>query len=792
MTEDQKNLEKLETMLSQVRKRQDEVSVEIVQLRRAIEQIRNSITTEPTPPLENEVGTPPQTATLTEQVPYLERKKAVTSEQVYQEPRQLKKVENWFKFPDLSKDFEKFIGENLISKIGILILIIGVAIGAKYSIENNLISPLTRIVLGYIAGIALLGVGLKLREKYDNYSAVLVSGAMTILYFITFMAYSFYDLIPQLAAFGLMTLFTVFTVVAALSYNKQVIAIIGLVGAYAVPFLLSDGSGNYVTLLSYVALVNAGILILAFKKNWKPIYYSAFALTWLIFISWLIEGTRDVGFYSTGLIFATLYFGMFYLMFLAFKLINKEQYEKLDIVMLVANSFLYYGAGYALLSGYESGKEFLGIFTLANAFVHFIVSTILYKKKLADSSLFYLVSGLVLAFIAIAIPVQLDGNWVTLLWILLAAILFWIGKSKHIKVYENLAYPLMILAIGSLMEDWSSGYQYYYNEFTESDYVRPFLNIQFLSSILFSVCLGFITYISFKISSDQNTKETWYTTVFKFAIPATFILVLFQSFQLEIYNYWNQLYYSTAVKVPAEGSSFASKTMNYDYMRFGSIWTINFSLLFASLLAHFCMRFVKHKVVSWISIGLLVLAIFSFLSEGLINFSELREAYIGRAEDTVFNHGQINLWLRYFSFAFVGLALWTLYKYVKSGNVVEDIRIPFDILLHLVIVWLVSSEIIHYMDLSSSTQTDKLGISIFWGVYSLALISFGIWKSKKHLRIGGMALFAVTLAKLFFYDISHMDTIAKTIVFVALGVLLLIISFLYNKYKHLIVDEEVV
>ena len=87
------------------------------------------------------------------------------------------------------------------------------------------------------------------------------------------------------------------------------------------------------------------------------------------------------------------------------------------------------------------------------------------------------------------------------------------------------------------------------------------------------------------------------------------------------------------------------------------------------------------------------------------------------------------------------------------------------------------------------SQSYKLELSILWGAYSLLLIMLGIWKKKKHLRLGAIGLFAVTLVKLFFYDISQLETIAKTIVFVSLGILLLIISFLYNKYKHIIEDE---
>ena len=94
----------------------------------------------------------------------------------------------------IKSDIEKFIGENLINKIGIAITVIGVAIGAKYSIEHELISPLTRMILGYLIGIGLLGFGIKLKKKYESYSTVLVSGAIAIMYFITYFAYSFYFL----------------------------------------------------------------------------------------------------------------------------------------------------------------------------------------------------------------------------------------------------------------------------------------------------------------------------------------------------------------------------------------------------------------------------------------------------------------------------------------------------------------------------------------------------------------------------------------------------------------------
>jgi uncharacterized membrane protein len=104
--------------------------------------------------------------------------------------------------------------------------------------------------------------------------------------------------------------------------------------------------------------------------------------------------------------------------------------------------------------------------------------------------------------------------------------------------------------------------------------------------------------------------------------------------------------------------------------------------------------------------------------------------------------------------------------------------------------WILSSELIHWMHMTNASESYKLGLSVLWGTYSLFLIAIGIWKKNKPLRIGAIVLFGITLLKLFIYDISHLSTIAKTVVFVSLGVLLLVIPFLYNKYKHIISDEN--
>ncbi len=778
-------LDKLETLI----KRQDDFSKEINNLRVEINTLKTSGTNLTT---EKKVIKEERPVTDTD---FEIKKEKLNAAYKKHQQQKAKEPSKYFTSkvkisPKIKLDLEKFIGENLINKIGIAITVIGVAIGAKYSIEHDLISPLTRIILGYLTGIGLLGFGMKLKKKYESYSAVLVSGAIAIMYFITYSAYSFYDLIPQTMAFLLMVVFTAFTVVAAMNYNRQVIAHIGLVGAYAVPFLLSEDTGKTAILFSYMAIINVGILVIAFRKYWKPLYYSSFGLTWLMYLIWRASEYQTTSeHFALALIFLSIFFITFYLMFLVFKLLQKEKFEIADVLLLLANSFIFYGVGYTILSGHQTGNQLLGLFTLSNAIVHFIVCVVIYRQKLADKNLLYLVSGLVLVFITIAIPVQLNGNWVTLLWAGEAVLLFWIGRTKNIPFYEQLSYPLMALAFLSIAHDWSTAYDNYYPEKPETRLI-PLININFLTSLLFIAAFGFINFVNRnKNYPSALVSQKGLSKIISYSIPAILFLALYYAFRMEIATYWNQLYTDSALTINNEGQQHLDNFRNYDLRRFKTIWIINYSLLFVSILSFLNFKKLRNQQLGLINLGLNTLTIVIFIIQGLYALSELRESYLEQTMSEYYQRGIFNIGIRYVSFAFVTLTLVMCYKYIRQEFMTRDFKMPFDFLLYASVLWIASCEIINWMDIANSNQSYKLGLSILWGIYSLFLIVLGIWKRKKHLRIGAIALFGVTLVKLFFYDISNLDTIAKTIIFVSLGILLLIISFLYNKYKHIISDE---
>ena len=806
-------------------------------------------------------------------------------------------------YTDAAKsNLEKFIGKNLIAVIGIIILVIGVGIGAKYAIDNGWISPLLRIVFGYVMGFGLLGFAVRLKAKYLNFSAVLLSGGMAILYFVTYFAYAYYSLISQPTAFILLAMFTAFTVASAIFYNRQVIAHIGLVGAYAVPFLLSNNSGNYLFLFTYMAILNAGILAIAVKKYWKPLFYTSFGFTWLIYygwfitkyssgehfylaliflviffaifyamkivhgithtenddaeslisiiingfvfyafafvisdvkaavqeyavffsylavislailltsfryygraliylsypFTWLIFGAWFINRYNPdehfvlASIFAALFFAAYYLATLVYRLITDEIGMIENTGLVLTNSFVFYGFGYAILDSREGLQSYEGLFTAAHAIFHLLVVQAVSRFKSSVVDVVQVLTILVITFSTIAIPVQFDGNTITLIWAVEAAALFWFGRARAIRLFEYLSYPVMVLATGSLLLDWIRVYAE--RTSTVSELNRPPLaNGDFITALVFIAAFSFI-YVINRNKDHEAVIGAGLVRPFGLVIGAVGLFVLFNTFRIEISNYFH---------IKAVGALNAETgewfvTSGYDFMRFNVIWQLNYTMFYLIVMCVLNLRKVRSAILAYAGVALSVLSLFIFVTIAMYLFYELRVGYVLHEQTDVYFAGTMNIAIRYISYLFAAGLLSSIFVYKRNDLLtkfipVNVLTLGFDAIFYLTIFIVASCELVNLMIQFHVPDANKLGLSILWGIYALVLIVIGISRSKAHLRIGAIVLLAVTLVKLFFYDVADLATIPKTILFVSLGILLLLVSFLYNKYKNFIFKTD--
>lgn len=354
-----------------------------------------------------------------------------------------------------SRSMEEYIGGNLINKIGIVILIIGLGLFVKYAIDNGLLPPVVRVILGFIAGGALIGTAWNLQDKYMKYSAVLFSGGMATLYFTAFLAHAVFTppVLPRMFSFALMEVFTIVMLVAAARYKQQVIGLIGMVGAYAVPLLLSNNSGNYMMFLAYVSVVNLGILSMAAFLNWRKTTYSAFVFTWVIFMGWMVNDFSATTDLAWGWFFSTFFFILFYAAFVVYQFLNKQTFKLVNIVFILVNAFIFYGLNIALLEMANWDGAY-GLFTLLNGLVHLGVGYWMYQR-LEDEQPLHILASLFIFFVTIAIPIQFTSILpIIALWTAEAVALFFIADRVNKDLYRMYSYLVLGLAVTALFAHW--------------------------------------------------------------------------------------------------------------------------------------------------------------------------------------------------------------------------------------------------------------------------------------------------------------------------------------------------
>lgn len=345
---------------------------------------------------------------------------------------------------------ENFIGLRLIHFIGIIVLVIGLSIGVKYAIDKELISETLRILLAYAAGVLLYLLSFRLRKKYKGFSAILFSGAMASLYFTSYGAHVYYNMISFGAAFAVMVALTVYTVYEAIRYDRQEIALLGLVGAYGIPFLISKNEDRADLLFLYVTIINLGVVFLAVRKLWRNVGITAQAITWVLMIGWASMRVAE-GFKWTGFIFMCVFFLLFLFTILSFKIIQKERIGVQDGYQLVLNNVaLYIAALFVFGISGLTGADLPAI-TLVVSLIAALQALLIYANWKDEIFTTRLLASLALTLFVMFIAFNWDGFTVTLLWLLTAVIMFVAGFRLRSVRTRMAAIILIAVTLGKLL-----------------------------------------------------------------------------------------------------------------------------------------------------------------------------------------------------------------------------------------------------------------------------------------------------------------------------------------------------
>jgi hypothetical protein len=173
--------------------------------------------------------------------------------------RQSNLARQWKKFQE-NVDWEQFTGIKLFAWLGGIALFIGAGFFAKYTIDRNLISPEMRLAIGALVGLTLIvSSGRFQRARYDITRQTLAAGGIGVLYTVIFAATLYYHFLPELVGFILLTVVSAAAFVLALYHRGIAVSVLGALGAYATPILVSPGQGSLAMLFVYLMIVNAGL-----------------------------------------------------------------------------------------------------------------------------------------------------------------------------------------------------------------------------------------------------------------------------------------------------------------------------------------------------------------------------------------------------------------------------------------------------------------------------------------------------------------------------------------------------
>lgn len=344
-----------------------------------------------------------------------------------------------------TRSLETRIGGSWFNRIGIAAIVIGVGLFLKLAFDREWIGPAGRVGIGLALGFGFLLGGERMRAKgYRHYAQGLLGGGIAILYLAFFAAFARYHIISQLPAFLLMLLVTATAVLMAARYDAIAIAILGLIGGFLTPVLLSTGTDNQVGLFSYITLLNLGVLATAYFKQWRVLNYLAFIATGMMTAGWMDRWYEPEKLWTT-VFFLTLLFVIFALLAVFHNIINQRLTRAPEIALVFINAFLYFTTTYNLLE--PQYRSYLGLFALLMSAVYIGFGYLAYSRDREDNYLSLTFLGLASLFLTFAIPIQLDQHWVTIGWAIEGAVLVWIGLRAESFLTRVAAAVVFLIAV---------------------------------------------------------------------------------------------------------------------------------------------------------------------------------------------------------------------------------------------------------------------------------------------------------------------------------------------------------
>ncbi len=382
-----------------------------------------------------------------------------------------------------------FTEGNILVRIGGIVLFIGLAFLVKYAAENSMISMEFRLISIALFALALLYTGWRLREREGHYGTILQGLGVAIFYLVVYAAAKLYVMLPLKAAFFLMLMIVIVGSLLAVMQNALPLALFAISGGFLAPILTSEGGGSHVILFSYYALLDAGIVGIAWYRSWRVLNFTGFTFTFVIATWWGVLK------YEPALLLSTEPFLiLFFLFYLAISILFtlKQPFKPrafIDATLVFELPVVAFALQVSLVGEIENAVLYsaLGVGT-----IYLVLSKILFGYRqmelLAEA---FLALGVV--FYTIAVPYALDDHLTSALWVLEAAAVIWVSLRQERGYARVFGYFFQTLAVGLFIA--STIFRYSPN---------AFVNVIFMEYALVIAATLFTSYMLYAYSRSHH------------------------------------------------------------------------------------------------------------------------------------------------------------------------------------------------------------------------------------------------------------------------------------------------
>jgi len=378
-----------------------------------------------------------------------------------------------------------FTDGNVVAKVGILILFAGVGALIKYAYDNNMLPIELRIAFFGILGIVMVFFGWRLRAGKRVYALLLQGGGIGVMYLTVFGAAKLYGMLPVGFAFAVMVALVLLSATLAVLQDAKYLALYGAAGGFLAPVLASTGTGSHVMLFSYYALLNLGIVGIAWYRSWRELNLLGFVFTFVIGALWGAKYYKPEFFPSVEP-FLILFFVFFVIIAVLFAYRQPPKLKGyVDSTLVFGVPIISFALQTSLVMDFEYGLAFSA---LAMGAFYILLATVLWHRGPQGLRLIteaFLATGVV--FGSLAIPLALDGRWTAAAWALEGAAIVWVGVRQS---------RLLARLFGMLLQ-LGAGYFFLLDFRTPID-AMPVLNGMFLGGLTIAIAGLFSSYYLYR------------------------------------------------------------------------------------------------------------------------------------------------------------------------------------------------------------------------------------------------------------------------------------------------------